>query len=124
VFAMTMTMTMTQRLQSFGEILYFELHEARTRRERLEIARKMLLGGADGITWLVHFLSESAAPHKAMLRLFRKLHPDVESQVRELAEVVGGSHREVMVLAVSEMDRARCCRVNPRLELGWKGCAA
>ncbi len=78
--------TMTQHIQSFGEILYVQLRAAKKRAERLEIAGKMLLGQQDGVFWLFHYLTDDdAASQKAILRLFRTLRPGVERQVREFA---------------------------------------
>ena len=97
---------MTQHLQSFGETLYLQLRRARRRPERLETARKMLLGQQDGISWLFHYLSDDGAPSKkAILRLFRTLHPSVERDVLEFAAEDAEPYRDVVGRALREIRR-------------------
>jgi hypothetical protein len=106
------TMNITQHQQSFGEILYLQLEEAKTRAKRLEIAGKMLLGQRDGIKWLFHYLSnDDAVSTKAIFKLFRTLPACVEREVREFAAEDGEAYEVAVAVALRQIRRGLVDRV-------------
>ena len=105
------TMTQQQHLQSFGEILYLQLEEAKTRAKRVEIAGKMLLGQRDGIEWLFHYLSGGAPSDRSIYKLFRTLPACVEREVLALAAEDSETCRDAVALALREIRRGLVDRV-------------